>query len=138
MNDLLTHYNQFQECLLLDIRWLRYGFTLELVFDYIWQAPGILRPNLDAEERVLVTLQAVQEMHIVNDWADENLERPEDIPWGVSEIAIMYVEHNSPLIAKYQTPLPQYHHLILAWESDRRIEIVCGEIHIRRMANEDR
>ena len=47
IEDMLRKYRNFDECLLLEVRLQDYQGTLELVMNYIWDAAGNIRPNLD-------------------------------------------------------------------------------------------
>lgn len=132
MKDLLARYHNFGECILLDVRWKQRGFSLELVFDYIWKGEDVVRDNLDVEERVVIRFSAVQEFHASHEWNDYILSEPEIINWGSAEVAQVRLEDSEPLLGKYRSrPMP-FHHVSIRWESERRIDIVFSELEIFR------
>jgi hypothetical protein len=66
MNDIkktLEKYHNFQECIIREIHWLDYGLTYELKFNYIWDASGNVRKNLDTDVPITLRFNLVQEFH---------------------------------------------------------------------------
>ena len=131
MENLLTKYNHFEDCILLDVRWKQWGYSLELVFNYIWNEKGVIRGNLDiAEERVVVRFSAVQEFLVRNQWNDSLLTEPDLMNWGSGEVSLIRLENSESLLEKYGSrPVPFYHAAIL-WESERRMDVVFSELEI--------
>ncbi len=39
----LADYNNFQECVIFDVKWARYGTEIDLIIDYIWTKDGAIR-----------------------------------------------------------------------------------------------
>jgi hypothetical protein len=134
MRELLAEYQDFQECVLLDVRWRQWGFALELVFDYIWKEKDVLRDNLDAEEKVVLRFSAVQEFHVSYKWNDFILSEPEVIDWGSGEISLIRLEENESFLEKYRSRPVPFHHVAVLWEGSdkRRIDIVFSQLEIWR------
>jgi hypothetical protein len=134
MKDLLAKYQDFQECVLLDVRWKQWGFALELVFDYIWKDKDVLRDNLVAEERVVLRFSAVQEFHASYKWNDFILNEPEVIDWGSGEISLIRLEESESFLEKYRSRTVPFHHAAVLWEGSdkRRMDIVFSQLEIWR------
>jgi len=131
MKDLLAKYNNFEECILLDVRWKEWGYSMELVFDYIWKEKDVVRENLGIEEeRIVIRFSAVQEFHARNEWNDTNLREPQEMGWGAGEVALIRLENSETFLEKYRSrPVPFYHVAIL-WESERRIDVVFSQLEV--------
>ena len=65
MRSLLVRWRRFEECLLDGVRWLAYGASIELVFNYIWSdGSGRIREDLDDRPMTIVLrLDGVPELH---------------------------------------------------------------------------
>jgi hypothetical protein len=132
MKDLLAKYYNLEECVLLDVRWKQWGFSLELVFDYIWKEKDVVRNNLDVEDRVVVRFSAVQEFHASYEWNHNILSEPKVLDWGSAEVARVCLENSESFLAKYHSrPMP-FHHVAVRWESERRMDVVFSELEIFR------
>lgn len=134
METLLQQYNQFRECILLDVEWLLEGFRIQCTFDYIWGKPGVVRDNLDEELRVAVTFEAVRDFRIRNDWSRAMMADPERMDWGVSEIALIEVKDDSDFLRPFESEDGRGRHLAVLWEGDlRRIDVVCSQLEIHEL-----
>ncbi len=122
MKDLLAKYYNLGECVLLDVRWKQWGFSLELVFDY----------KCDVEDRVVVRFSAVQEFHASYEWNDYILSEPKVIDWGSAEVAQVCLENSEAFLAKYHSRPVSFHHVAVRWESERRMDVVFSELEIFR------
>jgi hypothetical protein len=134
MKDLLAKYQDFQECVLLDVRWRQWGFSLELVFDYIWKEKDVLRENLDIEEKVVLKFSAVQEFHASYKWNDFIFSEPEVIDWGSGEISLIRLEESESFLGEYRSRPVPFHHAAVLWEGSdgRRMDIVFSQLEIWR------
>lgn len=134
MEDLLAAYQNFQECVLLDVRWRQWGFTLELVFDYIWKEKDVVRDNLHAEERVVLRFSAVQEFHASYGWNDFILSEPGVIDWGSGEISLIRLDDSESFLGGYGSRAVPFRHAAVLWEGSdgRRMDIVFSRLEIWR------
>ncbi len=130
MKDLLANYYNFGECILLDMRWKQWGFSLELVFNYIWKERDVVRDDLDVEERVIIRFSAVQEFHASYEWNDHILSKPDVIDWGSAEVSQVRLEDGEAFLGKYHSRPVSFHHVAVRWESERRMDIVFSALEI--------
>jgi hypothetical protein len=126
----LEQYNQLAECILLEMNWTHSGTTAELVFNYVWTDGGKIRPNLEQEEIVVVKFKLVQEFYIKNALNDAMLAQPERINWGLNEIAFVKIEENEAFLKNYRFLSIPFHHAVILWEDERRIDIVFGDLEV--------
>jgi hypothetical protein len=103
-----------QECLLVDMCLVHYGFGVQLVFNYIWGEDGRVREDVEANP-VLVTfrLLGVRSLSLKGGLTDAMVSEPELINWGLSEVAMV----RSALTADGELSMS------VQWEGDRRIDI---------------
>lgn len=89
----LRRYRSFEECLLDDVRWLRFGSQIDLVFNYVWDEGGQVRDRVLEEPR-LVTVRCfgVQELMLSNHLTQAMLDEPDRLNWGLSEVAVVRFE----------------------------------------------
>lgn len=130
----LTRYGWFQECLLKDVRWDQFGTTTHLDFDYIWGEGGPAKGHVLSEPRsITLSLQGVQELIIRNALTDAMLADPERLDWGISEIARVRLQ---PASAQGVSGQPQDgpYHLVVEWESERRVDATFFEMRIGEAA----
>lgn len=132
MHDLLQKYNNFDECIILEVRLRDYQTTLELLINYIWDDQGNIRPNLDDLDLVVVRFQLVQEIHISNDLNSAKLIEPERMNWGMNAISLIRIKDQESKLAPYRGLPVSFHHAAISWESARRIEVVFAQLQIER------
>lgn len=60
----ILHY--LQECVLLDMKWLHEGTTLEFTFHYIWDKHNKIKTASSVVENIILRFHAVQELHLRN------------------------------------------------------------------------
>lgn len=131
----LSKYHHFEECIIEEISWLNFGIAIEVRLNYIWQANGTLRQNLDEPEIVILRFNLVQEFHMINALNAAKCESPELINWGVNEIAsVKYIE-NSEYIKKYKNLPVSFHHISFLWErgSNQKLDVVFSELEIETL-----
>lgn len=114
VREALNRHARFEEALLVELRLVNHGYSVELDFNLVLDAEGRVRPNLrDARESVTLRLDGVTSLELVGGLSDAMLAHPEMINWGLSEIALVEVD---------DTDLgPQ---LRVLWEGSRRI-VIC-------------
>ena len=119
----LIEHQGFKECIIEEFRLTDYGTTFEVAINYIWDAIGQLRSNIDEPQRLVLRFRLVQELHINNALTQQMLRHPENINWGLNEIArIKFVKET--VEAGSERP---FMHLAFVWEGDRRIEVIFSE-----------
>lgn len=113
VREALNRHARFEEALLIELRLVNHGYSVELDFNLVLDAEGRVRPNLrNARESVTLRLDGVTSLELVGGLSDAMLAHPEKINWGLSEIALVEVD---------DTDLgPQ---LRVLWEGSRRIVI---------------
>jgi hypothetical protein len=110
----LQQRNFFEECLLSDVRPIKFGYGIDLVINDVWDAEGCRRS--DIIERPLLTtirLLGVDFLRFTGALTSAMKEDPEQIDWGLTEIAM--VEPFEP----ETMPLG----LSVKWEGRRRLDI---------------
>lgn len=127
---LLARYHGFQECLLTDVRWDRFGTAIHLDFAYIW-ADGPQRDQLLPEPRtVTLTLDGVQEFSVKNRLSSAVLSHPERLDWGLTEISQVRMGHPAGRGGSGAGSDGTADHLIIEWESARRIDAVFAQMRV--------
>ncbi|TYB56007.1 hypothetical protein FXF51_45135 [Nonomuraea sp. PA05] len=126
----LTGHRHFEECLLVDVRWRHYGTTIDFFFNYIWEDDRIRPQILDRPQLVTVRAYLVQELKLANAITETMAREPESLNWGFSEVAMVRLVADSPLLAPYRHHGTTYHHLAILWEGDRRIDMVFRGLDI--------
>lgn len=129
MENLLAKYNYFDDCYLKEIKWTNNFIDLEVIIDYIWEGKKV-RNNLDEEKLVKLSFSYVQIL-IFNNNLDNNFFKYEDeIGWGFNNFSIIKLENNPELLMPYQNSSRKFSHLSILWASDRRIDIIFGDLKI--------
>lgn len=131
----LVRYGWFQECLLKDIRWDRFGTTIHLDFDYIWDGGGPEAGRIrDEPRRITLSLLGVQELKIHNALTAAILAHPERLDWGISEISRVRLEP-APDTGNAAESKGGPHNLVVEWESERRIDAIFTEMRVAEGAD---
>ena len=122
----LIEHRGFAECIIEEFLLTDYGTTFEVAINYIWDATGELRPNIDESQRIVLRFRLVQELHINNSLTEQMLRHPENINWGLNEIArIKHVGNKVEAGSEHS-----FIHLVFVWEGDRRIDVVFVEFEV--------
>ena len=132
--DLMAGYlrenRNFGDCLLVDVRWRHFGTVIELIFDYSWTPDGSVRAEYAPSDLRALVLRNVQELHVCNSLSEHMSLHPEELNWGLSEVASVRVLDEDRFLAKYQSlPVP-FHHLRCSWEGDRTLDVVFSTLEI--------
>jgi hypothetical protein len=96
----LSEHRDFGDCILDDVVWLQYGTIIQLVFDYIWEPDGSIRTEYSKPCIKRLTLQNVQEWRVLNGLGEYMVLHPEELDWGLSEVAIVRLVDNSAMVAR--------------------------------------
>lgn len=141
---LLYEYYYFQECIIKDIQWHRYGTSVDIVFDYVWSGNAIgspslgppqagrLREDLKTPKLIVVRFRIVQEFHLRNALHSAMIEQIQNINWGINEVSSVNIEDDNLFLSPYRGSQIPFHHITCRWEGDRRIDIVFGTLEILR------
>lgn len=128
--NMLRKYNNFEECVIVDVRWRDFGTTFELVLDYIWDKNGNIRKDLTQEKRVSIYFKLVQDFNYHNALNPSMIREPENINWGINEISGIKLMDNVHSLEKYKSfPIPFYF-IRVASEGEWGIDIICASIEI--------
>lgn len=116
----LRQHNAFAECIIEELALKHYATTLEVVINYIWDDDGGIRSNLDESRRILLRFQLVEALNIKNGLTLAMLKHPEDMNWGMNEIALVELTMD----AETERSEVGYKHLTFFWEGDRRMDVI--------------
>lgn len=113
LDTFLSEWNSFEECLLHDVRPVQFGYGLKVDINYVWGESGTIRPDI-LERPVLVSLylMGVQRLEFTGALSAAMLAVPEQIKWGLTEIA--YVR---------RFDLPELLGLAIEWEGQRQLKV---------------
>lgn len=132
IEELLNSLHHLSECVIEQFNWKDYGTTLEVVFDYIWTDDQRLRSDLERPFHVTLKFRCVQELHLNNALNQYMCARPEEIGWGINEVAMVKVKAEEEALEPYRLlPIP-FHHVVFLWEGERRIDIIFSELEVLR------
>jgi len=139
---LAMHY-EFGECILEDVRWRREGTVLDLVFNYVWEGYaavdppaarrrdyGRIRQDLDRPVTKTLRFHLVQEFRVFNALNDLHCANPEEIGWGLSEVAAVRAEESESVLSPYAGLATPMHHVACRWEGERRIDVVFSSLEV--------
>lgn len=90
----LHAYRDFDECVVLAVRWLAWGTSIAIDLDFIWRDDGSVRTRADERRVVSIRFSGVSDLHVVNDLTDEMAAEPASLDWGTGEIACLRVERS--------------------------------------------
>jgi len=103
----LHAYRDFEECVVLDLRWRVWGTSLDVDLDFIWRDDGVVRPSSEDRRIVSIRFFGVSEVHMVNDLTDVMVDGRASLGWGVGEIACLRVA-DAPRLVRTRLSLPSY------------------------------
>ena len=126
----LAKHKGLSECIIEQLTLRHYGTTFEVVINYVWDANGSLRPDLDEPRQIIVRFLLVQELRINNALTREMLVAPENINWGLNEVAQVTLVKEPDQICSD----PSFMHLAFLWEGNRRIDVVFAELEVRNIS----
>ncbi len=137
MQEWLRDHNHFSECIIEEMRLNDYGTTLELLLNYIWANGRTLRSKLDEPELITLRFSLVQEIHIINALTPAMVAGPEQLNWGINEVAL--VEINADGLATQYNALPKpFYRCTFKWEGmQRRIDLVFWQLELVSRARPD-
>lgn len=128
---ILKRHHSFEECLLEEVRLSRFGTTLALEFAYIWSDDEADSVRASTTRRITIDCELVHEVQIVTALPPSILAEPERADWGLTEVALVRLQHDSELLEKHHGASIPLHHLLVEWEGDRRIDVIFGLLRVR-------
>lgn len=126
----LRENRSFEECLLVDLRWRHFGTVIELVFDFTWTGDGSVRSEYLPPDLKTLALRNVQELHVHNALSEHMSLHPEELNWGLSEVAAVRLLEHDEFLSKYGTLPVSLHHLRCSWDGGRRIDVVFSTLEV--------
>lgn len=114
LSDALRQFDNLEECLLLSLGLVHHGYTAELRFEHLRRGRAVPETAF-----VTVTMEAVSTLRLVGGLSRSMVEHPENINWGLSEVALV---NSYPATAGIG--------LKVAWESDRLIIVEAARASI--------
>ena len=122
----LIEHRGFEECIIEEFHLTDYGTTFEVAINYIWDATGQLRANLDEPQTIVLRFRLVQVLHIDNAFTQQMLRYPGEINWGLNEIARIKLVNDPVEVGSERS----FIHLRFVWEGDRKIDVVFLEFEV--------
>ena len=122
----LIEHRGFAECIIEKFLLTDYGTTFEVAINYIWDAVGKVRSKIDESQVILLRFRSVQELHINNALTQQMLRHPQEIDWGLNEIARLVLVSDTVDAGAEHLSL----HLAFIWEGDRRIDVIFSELEV--------
>ena len=127
LNAALRRWSRFEECVLHEIRSTDAFSTLDLIFDYLWNDEGRVRDGPGDElSLVKVTASVIKELTFEDGFSEAMGRWPEQVNWGIAKVAEVSISGDGLDLR-----------LIVNWEGDRRIEIICGSIEVGEVFETD-
>lgn len=129
MQAALAYYDWFDQCLVQDVRWDRFGTTIHIDFDYIWDEGGASGGQLRSDFKlVTVSLIGVQELIVRNALTEMLLAH---LNWSFSEISLVRLEQVSK--EAYPGMPGQPYRLQFPWEGrdHRQFEVTFYEMRVQ-------
>jgi hypothetical protein len=127
---ILEEHHNLSECVVHVMRWLDFGTTVEIVVNYVWDAGGRIREDLERPDLHTFKFRLVQELHIHNTLNEDMCKNPELINWGINEIVLAKMENENDSLQAYRfLPVP-FHRIVFWFAGDRHIDIIFSELQV--------
>jgi hypothetical protein len=126
---ILDGYHGLSECVIESVLLKDYGTTVEIGFDYIWDDEGNVRKDLDRVKELTLRFRIVQVFHMENALNASMSRHPENINWGLNEVALVRVVSDDSLPAYAALSVP-FNRVDLLWEDERRITLIFSELEV--------
>ena len=146
IREILYNNYEFNECILEEVNWLKYGSSIEFKLNYIYTdsngfyldstgkhliKTGKHRENIDIPLIKTIRFNFIQEFLLKNFLPIDKIEDANNINWGFSEIDVIRIEDNEMFLSYYRKEKIKYHHFAILFGGKRRIDIVCHELEIK-------
>ncbi len=83
--------NNFQECIIESIRFLKFATTIEIDFDYIWDDNKNVRKNLKDKKIITLRFELVEKFLLENIFT-QGIDNVDFLNWSYNEIAMIKIE----------------------------------------------
>jgi len=84
---------------------------------------------------ILFRFGRVQEIHFGNALNASMLAEPEQLNWGMNEIAAMRLIDDPNVLNSYRNLPVIFHQVEIRWENERRIQVVFADVNVTRIPN---
>ncbi len=91
----LHAHRDFDECVVVDVRWLDWGTALKVDLDFVWHDDGSIRSERDNRRIVSIHFAGVSALNLLNDLTDAMATPGAPKGWSFGEIACLRVEHST-------------------------------------------
>jgi hypothetical protein len=113
LREALKRWRSFEECLLVDVRFVDFGFGVDLIFNYVWNnGSGVRKDVLESPQLVACHLIGVESLRFQGGLTPGMKENPENVDWGLTEISI---------VRSFETEAGLG--LSVVWEGKRRLDV---------------
>jgi hypothetical protein len=127
----LRRHRNLEECLLEDVRWRRYGSEIHLVFNSVWDESGELRARILEEPRhVEIRGLGVHELELVNNLSRGMVENPEQLNWGLAEVAVVRLE--DARVGDQDAV-----QAVVQWDSERSLRILAADVRLLELPSDE-
>jgi hypothetical protein len=107
----LAEWKFFEECLVHDVRPIKFGFGLDLVVNHVWSDGGAVRPDvLEVPRLVTLRLLGLESLQFTGALTASMRRDPDAINWGLTEISRIVTITGLPSLG-----------LSVEWEGDRQL-----------------
>lgn len=127
---IINTHRGFSDCIIEEFKWKHFGTTMELKIRYIYDQNGHIPKSMDDWHTLVLSFHLVQKLRISNALTQTMCNEPERLNWGFNEIALIKLEDNPELLTPFKEFITPFHHIVILWESERRIDIVFSELEI--------
>jgi len=127
-------WNNFQECLLENVRLSRYGASFDFIVNYVWSVDGSLRTDaLSIPKLICIRCELVYYLQFIGELTSSMRTEPASIDWGISEISCFQVMSPETVLGTSECKHvgPEAIAIGCLWESSRRWIVVCSEVLIQ-------
>lgn len=122
IKELLSKFNDFEECIIEDIKFSKQLTEIEITFNYIWDECFMTRKDLDKKRLVCLKIESVRQFKLQNELSEiEGFS--DNLNWGYNEVATIIVSQEKP-----------FNEMTILWESERKITVLfSGSISIMEL-----
>jgi hypothetical protein len=120
--DILSRYNHFQECILIDYWSENLCRDFVLLIDNIWESAEKLRGDLDNHDIFVLRLSMARRIDISNNFSAGMISHTDQMNWGWNEFTKIDIDEVDNNI-----------HFFMRWNNGRYITVVADNLRIERL-----
>ena len=128
----LTNYNHFEECVIDEIRFSEFGTTINILIDNIWDENNKLRKNLSEKSNIQISFSIVQEFTLHNAMNTLMINEINRLDSGINVISMIKIEDAKNYTSIY-SDIPVNFIMSILWEGGWRIDIVFRYCSITKL-----